>query len=354
MKLRQRTRGQEHPPGSTLPAISLSPSRFFVAPAHWGPVCRSGDPLAFLLMKTSALLFAPAFALALLTQSTLAADAAKGGLRYSIGVTKFDNKGNWGSQWALGDAWGAVLTDSLQKTGKFIVLGESDMRGASLQEQDLAATGRTAGGDKAPVKGNLTPAQLLIKGEITNYQESTSGGDGGIAIKGFRVGGGMDKAEINLTIYVVDSTTGTVMASKSVVGKASKVGIKTGFTNSQFSGDIGAFKKSNVGAAVTDAVDQAVAFIQSQVANVPWSGQVILTKGDVVYVNRGEREGVSTGQHFQVGTSEALRDPGTGELLDRSFTKAGEIEVTQVKEKVAICKATSGADKIAQGMTVQP
>jgi curli biogenesis system outer membrane secretion channel CsgG len=306
-------------------------------------------------MNTSILRFvASAFTAACLLSSTFAADPAKGGLRYSIGVTKFENKGNWGAQWALGDAWGAVLTDSLQKTGKFIVLGESEMRGASLQEQDLAATGRTAGGDKAPVKGNLTPAQLLIKGEITNYQESTSGGDGGLAIKGFRIGGGMDKAEINLTIYVVDSTTGAIAASKSVVGKASRVGVKTGYTNSQFSGDIGGFKKSNIGAAVTDAVDQAVAFIQSQVANVPWSGQIVVAKGDTVYINRGEREGVTAGQHFQVGAAEAIRDPSTGELLDRNFTKAGEIEVTQVKEKISICKVTAGADKIAQGMTVQP
>jgi curli biogenesis system outer membrane secretion channel CsgG len=305
-------------------------------------------------MKTSVLFLPRLLAVACFVGSTFAATPSAGGLRYSIGVTKFENKGNWGSQWALGDAWGAVLTDSLQKTGKFIVLGESDMRGASLQEQDLAATGRTAGGDKAPVKGNLTPAQLLVKGEITNYQESTSGGDGGVSFGGFRVGGGMDKAEINLTIYVVDSTTGTVTASKSVVGKASKVGIKTGFTNSKFSGDIGGFKKSNIGAAVTDAVDQAVAFIQSQVANVPWSGQVVMVKGDTAYINRGEREGVTSGQHFHVGLSEALRDPATGELLDRSFTKSGEIEVTQVKEKVAICKITEGADKIIQGMTVQP
>lgn len=305
-------------------------------------------------MKTTALLFTRALLGAFLVTSTFAATTGTGGLRYTIGVTKFENKGNWGSQWALGDAWGAVLTDSLQKTGKFIVLGESDMRGAALQEQDLAASGRVAGGDKAPVKGNLTPAQLLVKGEITNYQESTSGGDAGIAIKGFRVGGGTDRAEINLTIYVVDSTTGTVMASKSVVGKAAKVGLKTGFTNSKFSGDIGGFKKSNIGAAVTDAVDQAVAFIQSQVANVPWSGQVMLIKGETVYINRGEREGVTAAQHFQVGTSEVLRDPGTGEMLDQSFTKAGEIEVTQVKEKIAICKIVSGGDKIAQGMTVQP
>ena len=53
-----------------------------------------------------------------------------------------------------------MLTDSLQQSGHFIVLGEADMRDAAMKEQDFAASGRTAGGDKTPVKGNMTPAQL--------------------------------------------------------------------------------------------------------------------------------------------------------------------------------------------------
>ena len=40
--------------------------------------------------------------------------------------------------------------------GKFIVLGETDMRAASLDEQDFAASGRTAGGKKAPATGQMT------------------------------------------------------------------------------------------------------------------------------------------------------------------------------------------------------
>ena len=40
--------------------------------------------------------------------------------------------------------WGIVLTDLLNQTGKFIVLGETDMRQEAMAEQDLAASGRTA------------------------------------------------------------------------------------------------------------------------------------------------------------------------------------------------------------------
>ena len=92
--------------------------------------------------------------------------AATGGLRYSITVSKFENRAGWSGQWDVGDAWGTVLTDLLSESGKFIVLGETDMRNEALAEQDFAASGRTVGGAKAPVTGQMTPAQLLVKGAM--------------------------------------------------------------------------------------------------------------------------------------------------------------------------------------------
>ena len=118
------------------------------------------------------------------------AEEATGGLRYSISVTQFENRAGWHGYWDLGDAWDTVLTDMLNQTGKFIVLGEMDMRFAAMDEQDFAASGRTAGGKKAPATGQMTPAQLLVKGAITHVQGSTGDMGGGIRIKGFRIGGG--------------------------------------------------------------------------------------------------------------------------------------------------------------------
>ncbi len=69
---------------------------------------------------------------------------ATGGLRYTVTVTEFENKAGWYGSWDIGDAWGMVMTEKLNATGKFIVLGEADMRNAAMAEQDLAASGRTA------------------------------------------------------------------------------------------------------------------------------------------------------------------------------------------------------------------
>lgn len=275
------------------------------------------------------------------------------GLRYTISVAKFNNKSNWRGQWRLGDAWGSVLTDSLNQTGRFIVLGEKGMRREALEEQDFAASGRAAGGGKKVVTGQMTPAQLLVKGNITHFSDKTSGGGGGIGIGGFRIGGGASSSEINVVMYIVDSSTGQVVASKKCYGNVSETGLSLGVSTGGFHGDIGGFKKTNAGKAIEMAVNEGVAFLLSQLENIPWTGTIVLTKGNKVYINRGTREGVKAGQLFDVGKSETLRDPDTGEVLDQSMERTGTIQVVKVKQKIAICRITDGSG-IRRGMTVMP
>lgn len=286
-----------------------------------------------------------------------AAEDAKGNLRYSITVSKFENKAGWSGQWDLGDAWGSVMTDALNGSGKFIVLGEKDMRQEAMNEQDLAASGRMAGGNKAPKKGAMTPAQLLVKGDITHVQDSTTGGDGGLNFKGISIGGGKDTAEINATIYIVDSRTGQVKASTKVVGKAGKKGLRLGYSGSSLgglTGDMAGFKKDNVGKATEDAIAQAVEFIVKQLEKIPWEGSVAAVKDDKVYLNRGSREGVTEGQTFVVGKVEEITDDDTGEVLDRSVKKIATLKAATVKEKITICDVIDGGNKIEKGMSVMP
>ena len=148
------------------------------------------------------------------------APAATGadGLRYTISVTKFENRAQEAAQYDLGDAWGAVMTDRLQNSGRFIVLGENDMRVEAIAEQDFAAGPRAAQGARTPVTGQMTAAQLLLKGVITHVEHRASGGGAGLRIKRWQVGGKKDRVEINATIYVVDATTGQLLGSTSVVG----------------------------------------------------------------------------------------------------------------------------------------
>jgi curli biogenesis system outer membrane secretion channel CsgG len=290
---------------------------------------------------------------AILASVPATAQDATGNLRYSITVTKFENQAGWHGQWDIGDAWGTVLTDMLNQSGKFIVLGETDMRAAALDEQDFAASGRTAGGAKAPATGQMTPAQILVKGAITHVQGDTGGADGGIRIKGFKVGGGGGKGEVNATVYLIDSTTGQVVASTNVVGTHKRKALGVGYNAGGWGAAFGGHANDNVGLAVQDACAQAVDFLTAQLPNILWSGSVVMVKDGQVYVNRGSREGIAAGQTFSVGEVEVLRDPDTGEVLDESMSEIARLKVSQVKEKLSICDVVSGdVSRVAKGMTI--
>ena len=284
----------------------------------------------------------------------LAAAQAEGNLRYSITVTKFANEAGWSGRWDVGDGFTTIMTDALQQNGKFIVLGDSEMRQEAMKEQDLAASGRMAGGNKAPQVGRMTPAQLLVRGSITHVQDETTGGSGGLNFRGISIGGSKGKAEVNITIYLVDSETGQVKASQKVVGQAGRRGLGVGYHGSALGGlggNLEGFQKDNVGKACEDAVVQCVEFLEKQLESIPWEASIMLAGADKLVINRGTREGVSVGQKFQVGSTEELVDPDTGEVLDVEMKTLGTTQVTEAKEKIAYCTPVEGAEK---GMSVLP
>ncbi len=289
-------------------------------------------------------------------ENTIPAPPA-GNLRYSITVTKFKNEAGWHGRWNVGDGMQTVMTNLLQKSGWFIVLGDGEMRKAAMAEQDFAASGRTAQGKKTAKIGRMTPAQLLVRGSITHVQDTTGSGGGGLSFGGFSIGGSAGEAEMNVTIYLVDSETGQVKASTDVIGRSGRKGFSIGYHGSDLGGlggNLGGQMNDNVGKALEDAVGQAVNFLINQLEGIPWEGSVILAKGNKVIINRGSREGVDVGRKFKVGAVDELVDPDTGEVLDSEMTEVGTIKVTRTKEKISYCTPVSGAGKIQKGMSVFP
>lgn len=283
-------------------------------------------------------------------------EGKKGELRYTITVTDFENKAGYQAKFGnIGNAWATVLTDRLNRSGHFMALGQTEMRNEAMAEQDFAASDRAVQGAKTPQKGQMTPAQLLVRGAITHVQASTTGGGGGVSVGPVQVGASSDQAEINATMYIVDAETGQVVASTSVVGKSDRLSGNLGFADEDFAGNVNAFKKDNVGKAIQDAIKQGVEWMTEQLPDIPWTGSIAAVRGDQVYINRGAREGIEKGQVFTAGKRDVIRDPSTGEVLDVMVKDVATIEVTEVRDKLSICSVTSGdASALARGMTVKP
>lgn len=283
-------------------------------------------------------------------------EAGSGNLKYSITVSKFQNEAGWSGQWDVGDGFTTIMTAALQDSKQFIVLGDKEMRMEAMEEQDFAASGRVAGGKKAPKTGRMTPAQLLVRGSITHVQQSTTGGGGGLSFQGITIGGSTDSAEVNITMYLVNSETGQVKASTKVVGESGRKGLGLGYHGSALGGlggDMDGFMNDNVGKACEDAVAQGVEFLVAQLEDIPWEGTISLVSSGKIAINRGSREGVTEGTQFDVGKVQEVIDEDTGEVLDSDMAKIATLEVTSVKEKIAYCKIVGGGG-VQKGMTVMP
>lgn len=272
-------------------------------------------------------------------------------LKKFVAVSRFENKTSWKGQWALDQGMTDQLTDALMQSGKFIVL-ERETLNDVIEEQDLAASGRTAK-SKSAATGKLTSAQILIKGAITEFEHKSGGGGQKFSIKGFSIGQKREEAHVGVIIRLIDTTTGEVLSSQRVEGKAKSGGVSWGADTHGVSFGSDGFKKTPLGKATQIAIDNAVAFIASEMQTIPFQAKVIRNAGSTIYINAGERNNVSVGDTFNVySAGEPLIDPDTGETLGFEESKIGTIKVTSIQEKFSKATKLSGGT-ISKGCIIK-
>ncbi len=260
-----------------------------------------------------------------------ACDVQAKGLKKTVAVFDFQNDSGYNAYANLGQDFTTQLTDALIQSGDFIILSRQDLD-VVMAEQDLASSGRFAKSNTAKI-GQIVPAQILIKGRITEFEENTKGGGQGFSISGITLGANKSSAHIGVIIQLIDSTTGQIVDSERVEGQASSGGFSIGY-DGDFSLSSSSFKKTPLGKAVQMAIDRAVDYISKKANRVPWSGKVMLVKDDLVYVNSGVNAGLASGDTFDVyRQGESLVDPDTGMELGRESKKIGEIKITEVQDK---------------------
>lgn len=264
------------------------------------------------------------------------------GVKHAIGVRDFENDAGWSGRWSLGDNLGIMLESALFDSGRFVVVSR-DKIDTVIQEQDLAASGRAAKSEVAQT-GKLRSARYIATGSITSVAGGTSGSEGGIGFKGFRIGGGGKKSEITAIITLIDTTTGEIIAKERVTGTSGGRKINIGYSGNGINTNMGGFAEEPIGEAAQDVISKAVDLLVDSMKDVKLNGTVVTTSGSTVIINRGEEYGIKPGEVFVVRTKgEVLTDPSTGEVLDRM---EGEtictLKVDRVKEKIAYCSIVDG------------
>ncbi|MCO5067074.1 MAG: CsgG/HfaB family protein [Kiritimatiellae bacterium] len=276
------------------------------------------------------------------------------GLKQAIGVKGFSNEAGWHGSWELGDNLSKMLESALFDSGRFVVVQREQLTDV-IAEQDLAASGRTAGAKKVAQTGKIRPAKYLASGAITQANEDTAGSDAGISIKGFRIGGSKSTAQVTAIITLTDTTTGEIVAKERVVGKAGGAGVRLGYWGA-IGGELGGFAKTPIGEAAQDVIDQAVKFIAQKMETFPFEGSVIkVTDRGQIIINRGSEFGVEVGQNLvMVSEGEELIDPDTGALLgSEEGEEIGRATVSKVSEKVSYADITDGDKNPEVGTVVK-
>jgi curli biogenesis system outer membrane secretion channel CsgG len=280
--------------------------------------------------------------------------------RKRLAVLPFGGVGKYGSYegWDVGEAVAAQLATALEQTDCFVLtdrLALSDV----LREQELGLAS-VVSRETAPAAGGLIGAQILVKGEITEFEPGKQGRGmtGGFKVGdspiGIRLGGNRNTVHIAADIRLIDASTGEVLFAQRVDSEAKTFGLAFGLDYDDASLGSDNFNKTPLGMAVRDAVIEAAGFIVSQTREIQWTGRIVYEEDGAVFMNAGADSGVKVGDTFTVSTVEReLIDPSTGVSLGRIEKELGRVRIEQVQGKYSIAKRLAGTFPIRRGDVVR-
>src|SRR5690606_31002428 len=134
---------------------------------------------------------------------------------------------------------------------------------------------------------------------------------------------------VTVSLRLIDTTTGQVVATVSATGSASSQDADAGLMNKKGQTlGLSAFRGTPLGKACEDAIRKAVDKIVLDSGSVPWTGLIVDNRDGAIYLNAGADQNVQPGMTFAVyRQGETLIDPGTGAVLDTSFQRLGTVRV---------------------------
>jgi len=259
------------------------------------------------------------------------------GPKKTIAVAKFDANGRFRAVyggWDVGGGLSAQLATELSKSPRFVTIERPDL-GFVLREQELAAENLTSG-PTAPPTGELLGAQLLVRGSVTEFDDSTSGGGIGIGHVFTRgIGGsispGLRRGHVAIDLRVVDTTTGRIVAAESFTKKLTRVAVSARVSRRGTHVGGNGFKKTALGSAARDTIQQAVVYLERTLEQVPWQATVAQVRGERVYVNAGQRANLHVGDRLSVyRVADSILDPFTREVIGLEEERIGSVHIDRV------------------------
>lgn len=242
-----------------------------------------------------------------------------------------------------------LLVNQLVRNGGYTVIERSKLD-AILQEQNLGASGRVDPSTAAQI-GRLLGVDTVIFGSVTQMDLERKSQGGGA----FGIGGSSEKTQayVQLSVRMVNTTTGEILAVADGTGEAKQKGGKI-----RIGGISAGSSTSNDGKLMTEATKIAIEQVVDSIGNSSSTvaagsdsvkpaidALVADVAGDLVILNKGSADGYRKGMTVAIErVTKEIKDPETGEVIRRLASEIGRIELTDVDSKSSVGKIVSGAN----------
>lgn len=179
------------------------------------------------------------------------------------------NAGWWGG--GIGRELASMLASELAAINAFTIV-ERERIDHILREQDFGASGRVRS-DSAAEIGQLTGAQYIVVGTVTDYSENTRRTAGGINMRGINiggrgtnlgVGGNRTEAYIAVDVQVINATTGEMAHVRTIEGRTQDGGVSLRAQRGRFGGDLSHQNDTPAGEAIRAALIEITDFLECE------------------------------------------------------------------------------------------
>ena len=236
-----------------------------------------------------------------------------------IGVTAFQNNA---SNYRLSELVTNAFCAELSKDKEIKVIERIQLNSV-VKEQAFGKSGLVSPQTAASM-GNISGLSYIVIGSVDAAKTSDKN----------NILFNESKAEVTISVRVIDAVTGTVVAASSTTGEVSSSYMADSRTGRALIGN--KTDSESYGEAAARAAAQAAEAIKNLIHSRSLSGYVVEIHNPVVYIDLGSDKGVSMGHRFTIvreGT--AIRHLVTGELLGKAKEEVGVLEIGHVDNKMA-------------------
>jgi curli biogenesis system outer membrane secretion channel CsgG len=283
-------------------------------------------------------------------------------LDFEYGTVKTASDALFGQSVDVGRGMSDLLVKHLVNDGTYSVI-ERHALDKILAEQNFSTSNRADPASAAKI-GKLLGVDAIIVGSVTQFGSETKNtniGGGGGGWRGFGVGGlghKDTKAIVTVDARVVDIDTGEILVATDGKGESSRSSTSLlgggghwgGWGGGQVDFGSSNFQQTILGEAVKQAMEQLSTGLiagapKLQTRTIAVQGVIAFVDSATVVLNVGRKSGLKVGDRLSVErVSQEIKDPTTGNLLRRLTTPVGSIEVTELDELSAVCRAVNGSD----------